>query len=138
MKRIQISLMLLLTLLPARAQQPSTIRSTSEEVVLDVIVRDKKGKTIKDLKPEDVEVLDNGQKREIKSFRLVEGREAVTGSARKELDPLRQVRLVTLLFERLGQNGRRLAREAALDLIKDDQQNVYYAVMTLDQQLNAL
>ena len=142
MKPIRISLVLLLTAvsLPVGAQQPqqSTIRSTAEEVVLDVIVRDKKGRSMKDLTAADVEVLDNGQKREIKSFRLVEGREAVTGGARKELDPLRQVRLVTLLFERLGQNGRRLAREAALDLIKDDQQNVYYAVMVLDQQLNAL
>ncbi len=135
--RTSAVLVLAAALLPVQAQQPS-IRTTAEEVVLDVIVRDKKGRTIKDLASGDLEVLDNGQKREIKSFRLVEGKEAITGTGRKELDPLRQVRLVTLLFERLGQNGRRLAREAALDLIKDDQQNVYYAVMVLDQQLNAL
>ena len=48
--------------LPARAQQTagSTVKSNVDEVLLDLIVRDKKGKPVTDLKPEDISVLDNG------------------------------------------------------------------------------
>src|SRR5690242_14340308 len=59
------------------ATAPTTIKSTAEEVVLDVVVRDKKGKPIKDLTADDFSVMDNGTKQQIKSFRLVEGTEAI-------------------------------------------------------------
>ena len=62
-------------------------------------------------------------------MRLVEGREAIEKGAKVQLDPLRQIRLVTLAFRPLGLDGRRLARSAALDLIKDQAQNVFYAVV---------
>ncbi len=99
--------------------------------MLDVVVRDKKGKLVKDLKPEDFQVTDNGEKRTIKSFRLVEGSEAVSSSGgRTQLDPLRQIRLVTLIFHGLDQNGRLLSRQAALDLIKSElSQNVFMSVL---------
>src|SRR5690242_16312994 len=77
----------------APAQGP-TVKATAEEVVLDFIARDKKGKPISDLKPEDVTVLDNGAKQDIKSFRLVRGDEAISttpgaGTASTvSLDPL--------------------------------------------------
>src|SRR5262249_9852141 len=104
---------------PASAPQP-TVRTTSEEVVLDVIVRDKKGKPVTDLKPGELTVLDNGTRQELASFRLVQGAEAISqGGAKTRLDPLRQLRLVTLAFEALGGvDQRNLARKAALDLIK--------------------
>ena len=49
---------------PARAQQTSgsTVKTTVDEVLLDLIVRDKKGKPVTDLKPADITVLDNGAK----------------------------------------------------------------------------
>ena len=42
--------------LPAPAQQTagSTVKTTVDEVLLDLIVRDKKGKPVTDLKPEDI------------------------------------------------------------------------------------
>lgn len=152
MTRIQIKYSALcivaLTMSGALAQQQqasnnappqTTIKSTAQEVVLDVIVRDKKGKAMKDLEPADVEVTDNGATQTIKGFRLVEGKEAISKGATVPLDPLRQIRLVTLTFERLGNDGRRLARQAALDLIKGSQaQNVFYSVMVIDQQLSVL
>src|SRR5689334_18567117 len=39
-----------------------TVKTTTDEVLLDLIVRDKKGKPVTDLKPEDLTVLDNGVK----------------------------------------------------------------------------
>jgi len=115
---------------------PETIKVTAEEVVLDVVVRDKKGKPIKDLTPEEITVTDNGSKQKIISFRLVEGKEAIAKGSTVPLDPLHQLRLVTLVFERLGVESRRVARQAAIDLVKGEQaQNVFYAVVAIDQRL---
>jgi VWFA-related protein len=127
--------------------QPTSIKTTAEEVILDVVVRDKKGKQVRDLGPADFEVTDNGVKQTIRSVRLVEGREAISkgtgaGGAKSTpaaLDPLRQIRLVTMVFERLSTEQRQFARNAALDLLKGSQaKNVFYAVMTIDQRLSVL
>src|SRR2546423_249410 len=147
MKLTRISWLLLLAI-AAPAQQginvtppgQPAIRTTVEEVILDVVVRDKKGKQVRELGPADFEVLDNGAKQTIRSVRLVEGREAISkgaaagATAPQALDPLHQIRLVTLVFERLSPESRRFARDAALNLLKSAQaKNVYYAVMTIDQ-----
>lgn len=124
---------------PPAANQTPTIKGSAEEVLLDVVVRDKKGKAITDLTPADIEILDDGARQTIQGFRRVEGREAISAGATTALDPLRQIRLVTLVFERLGPESRRFARAAALDLIKTSQaQNVFFAVMTIDTQLNVI
>ncbi|MBV8897988.1 MAG: VWA domain-containing protein, partial [Acidobacteriaceae bacterium] len=128
----------------------STFKTGSEEVVLDLVVRDKKGQPVKNLKPEDIEVYDNGSRKTITSFRLIEGDEALSeastqGSAaapavRKQLDPLRQIRLITLIFANVGDiNGKRLCRTAAVDLLKTElPQNVYMSVLVLDKSLQAI
>jgi VWFA-related protein len=127
---------------PAPAQQAAqTVKSNVEEVVLDLIVRDKKGKPVTDLKPEDISVLDNGAKQTITSFRLVSGSEALTSSGVKSaLDPLRQIRVVTLAFSALAEvDQRKMARTAAIDLIKGDQgTNVYFAVVAINTRLYVL
>ncbi len=126
---------------PASADKSqTTIKGGAEEVVLDVIVRDKHGKSVTDLTPQDFTITDDGTPHSVKSFRLVTGSDAVTGSGqRSKLDPLRQIRLVTLIFQGLDLTGRKLARDAALDLIKSDlPQNVYMAVMVIDHKLEAL
>lgn len=121
------------------AVQAPIIKSTVDEVILDVVVRDKKGKPIKDLTAADFKIEDNGVQQKVSSFRLVEGKEAVSQGARVPLDPMRQVRLVTLVFERLNVEPRRMAKQAAKDLIKGDQgTNVFYSVVAIDSQLFAL
>ncbi|HXB69461.1 MAG TPA: VWA domain-containing protein [Candidatus Acidoferrales bacterium] len=140
---LALMLATILVPLPAPAQQTAapTVRTTVDEVLLDLIVRDKKGKPLTDLKPEDLTVLDNGAKQTLTSFRLVSGSEAITSSgAKTALDPLRQVRLVTLAFEAMTEaDQRKLARTAAIDLIKGDQgTNVYYAVVVINTQLFVL
>lgn len=125
----------------APTHQPPTVKTTAEEVLLDLVVRDKKGKPIADLKPEDITVSDNGVKQTLTSFRLVSGSEAVSSIGDgKPLDALRQVRLVTLAFEAMSDiSQRKLARSAALDLIKGDQgTNVFYSVVVIDTRLLTL
>jgi VWFA-related protein len=130
---------------PAPEKTQSVIKGGAEEVVLDVIVRDKHGKAVTDLTAKDFEITDNGEKHAVKSFRLVQGAEAVASGAgagagqRTQLDPLRQIRLVTLIYQGLDLTGRKMARDASLDLLKSDlPQNVYMAVMVIDHQLEAL
>jgi len=130
---------------PAPEKTQTVIKGGAEEVVLDVIVRDKHGKAVTDLTPQDFEITDNGERRAVKSFRLVQGAEAVAAPAgagagqRTQLDPLRQIRLVTLIYQGLDLTGRKLARDASLDLLKSGlPQNVYMAVMVIDHQLEAI
>ncbi len=120
------------------AGQP--MNSKTEEVVVDAIVRDKKGRAITDLKQGDFAVFDNGQPRPIQSFRLVQGTSSVNASGgRRELDPMHQIRLVTFIFDRMDIDGLRLSKQAAMDMLGQDlPQNVYMAVYALDQKLEAL
>jgi VWFA-related protein len=131
----------LLAAAPVFSQQQPIVKTSVDEVLLDLVVRDKKGKPITDLKPEDIAVSDNSAKQAFTSFRLVRGAEAISseGTATR-LDPLRQIRLVTLAFEALSApEQRKLARAAALDLIKGDQgTNVFYSVVVIDTRLLVL
>jgi VWFA-related protein len=129
--------------IPASAQQAagSTVKTTVEEVLLDLIVRDKKGKPVTDLKPGDLTVLDNGAKQSLTSFRLVSGSDALTATGVKTtLDPLRQIRLVTLAFEAMSDAAqRKLARTAAIDLVQGGQgTNEFYAVVVINTRLLVL
>lgn len=126
--------------LSAQAPEPTTapsIKAKAEDVVLDVVVRDKKGHLVTDLKPEDFEVLDNGVPKKIDGFRLLQGTVAIIGNGtRTELDPLRQIRLITMIFQSSGPDARRLAYQAAQGLLRNNlPQNVYVAVMKIDFKL---
>src|ERR1022692_3814225 len=135
--------------LPAPAQQPAApaasqtpvVKTTVDEVVLDFIARDKKGKPVTDLKPDELAVSDNGAKQQPTSFRLVQGAEAISqGGTTTKLDPLRQLRLVTLVFEAMGDaTQRKTARTGAIDLVKGEQGgNVFYSVVVIDTRLLVL
>lgn len=124
---------------PAAADQ-ATFKAGSEETVLDVVVRDKKGRLVMDLAQNDFTIQDNGESKPIKSFRIVQGTEAINSSGgRAQLDPLRQLRLITLVFQGGDLEAKRLGREAAMELIKGElAQNVYIAVMAIDHKLQAI
>ena len=110
----------------ASSQAPSpTVRSTANEVVLDMVFRDKKGRAIHDIRPEEIHVLEDGVEQKVTSFHLVEGKSAELSGAAKtpadsgspSLDPMREVRLVTLVFEGLDQEGKRFFRQALKDIL---------------------
>jgi VWFA-related protein len=138
---ISAALILVAAAPPARPQQQPAVKTNVDEVLLDLIVRDKKGKPVTDLKPDEITVTDNGVRQTIISFRQVRGSEAISATgAATPLDPLRQVRLVTLAFEPLAApDQRKLARTAAIDLVKGDQGiNVFYSVVVIDTRLLVL
>src|SRR5262245_11489109 len=138
---------------PRTSDQGAAVRIGSEEVLLDVVARDKKGRPVTDLKVDEIEVYEDGVKQQINSFRKVEktdlneGAGASNGAAGaatgatpdNTVDPLRQINLVTMVFERLNNEGRLLARDAAREFLKSElRRNVMVAVFALDQRLQVL
>lgn len=119
------------------AQEPPVFRTTAEEVVVDFVVRDRRGRHVPDLRPEEIEVLEDGVPQKLKALRRVEGLEAqewVPGeeSRSRRLDPSRAVKLVLLVFDELGASSRALARRAVEDLMRHGvPPNTYYAVVQL-------
>ncbi|HLZ49312.1 MAG TPA: VWA domain-containing protein [Candidatus Acidoferrum sp.] len=159
MKRVTLALtaMLLSTMgLAAQQQSPQNssaqaaapaVRSATQEVLLDMVFRDKKGRTIHDIKPEEIHISEDGVEQKLTSFRAVEGKESGTSSApgaavegaAPSLDPMREVRLVSLVFEGLDQEGRRFFRQTLKDVLDmAPEQNLYFSVLTIDQRLQVL
>src|ERR1700753_3601002 len=115
----------------SKDQQDEVVRVGSNEVVLDAVVRDKKGRVVKDLSPSDFEVYEDGVRQDVTSFRLVtRGAGATTneGGARAGATPaaananapgasgrgVERVGAVALVFDRLSPESRVRARQAAL------------------------
>lgn len=133
----------LLILNAASAQERTAIQTSGEEVLVDVVVRDKKGRAVVNLDQSLFTVLDDGVPRPISSFRLVKGSEAVSSvngaSTTQKLDPIHQIRLVTLIFDRLSQGERAATRQAAMELLKTElPPNRYMAVFALGNELQAI
>ena len=141
--------------LPAQESNTPVIRSTTQEVLLDVVVRDKKEHLIRDLKPEEIRVLEDGVPQKLKGFRFTDTEseepsvappasatlsapvKAVT--ARPALNPLHNLNLVTIVFEQMGPGSRLFAQQAALQFLENEfRSNTYGGVYSLDYRLNAL
>ncbi|MGD0199827.1 MAG: VWA domain-containing protein [Bryobacteraceae bacterium] len=137
-------------LVPARAQESGlTIRTTVREVVLDLVVRDSRGRQVKDLKADEVEIYEDGIPQQIRGFRLVPGREIREGLARasgagavaQPVNVLRAVNLTCLVFHNiLGEPGKlRDALDAAQEFLSNPlQAGTYVGVFRLDAGLVTL
>ena len=77
---------------PAGRQSPDSVVVNTDEVLFDVVVRDRRGRVVNDLTAADFEVYEDGVRQEINSFRLVApagaaanagGRTASTGGDNK-------------------------------------------------------
>ena len=92
--KVVSSLLIAVLALPLNAQNPaptgpeSVFRAAGQEVLLDVVVRDKKGHLIKDLKKEDFEVSDDGAVQKILTFKVRQGGEISTAEAAASAAPL--------------------------------------------------
>ena len=111
---------------PVYSQQDDVIRVRSNEVKLDVVVKDKKGRPIKDLKASEFEVLEDGVAQKVESFRFVI-REPAPATAETKSDqpntgapatvtPTGGSRstpaIIALVFDRLSPEARALAKKA--------------------------
>ena len=139
----QIALVLLFVLMIATpvsmlAQTPSGQQQADEkvvigtnEVVLDAVVRDKKGRPVKDLKASDFQVSEEGVPQDVKSFRLVTGEAVSSGPAttaangpaakptRRAMEEFNSGHLgaMALVFDRLSADSRKRAHDATLSYV---------------------
>jgi VWFA-related protein len=129
---------------PAAPQAPSsegkpTYATGTARVVLDVVVRDKKGRPVADIRPEEIEVYEEGMKQTVESFKRVETeppRIEGVPPAPERPDASRQLNVVTFVFDQLGDDGRRLAQRAAdAFLEKGVRPNTWVSVFRVDQRL---
>jgi VWFA-related protein len=123
------------------AAGPPAFRTGTAVVLLDVVVRDKKGRPVPDVKPDEVEVYEDGTRQKVDSFRWVETEPLpVEGGAPSRVpDSARQINLVSLVFDQLGPDGRRLAAKAATSFLERGlRPNTWVAVFQIDQRLALL
>src|SRR5271170_1934269 len=107
----------------------AVIRTSVQEVVLDLVVRDSKGKIVKNLQQNEVEIFEDGVKQDIRSFRLIQGRDVFQqekGQSAKATvskaggNPLHAVNLVCIVFHNLDAYTKKYAVDAATEFIKND------------------
>jgi VWFA-related protein len=135
---------------PANEQTP-TIHATTREVILDLIVRDKHHRAIADIRPEEIEVYEDGVKQKINAFRNVQGGEqlkteealAKNNSAgpaseapKTTSTTLRELNFVSVVFGQIAPLNLEFAREAVLEFLKSGRlPNTYVTVYRLDRSL---
>jgi VWFA-related protein len=121
---------------PADQQNQEKIVISKDEVLFDVVVRDKKGKPITDLTAADFEVYEDGVKQNVDSFRFVSSTaaESITPSTSPNNNPgtptvpkatgtsaeaqeAAGVSAVAIVFDRLTPETRTRARDAALSYL---------------------
>ncbi|HEY6244992.1 MAG TPA: VWA domain-containing protein [Pyrinomonadaceae bacterium] len=139
--------MLILIAYETKAQKPTSVPATpaqeedrvvvgTNEVLLDAIVRDKKGRVVKDLQPSDFEIYEDGVRQDIKSFRFAKEATPTTtaipssetsgkpststnSGSRKPFLNIDRIGAVAIVFDRLSPEARSIARQAALAYLKD-------------------
>lgn len=138
---------------PANEQTP-TIHATTREVILDVIVRDKHHHAMADIRPEEIEVFEDGVKQKINAFRNVQGAEQLkTEEALAKNNPakpsaeaaktpstsLRELNFVSVVFGQIAPLNLEFAREAVLEFLKTGRMpNTYVTVYRLDRSLRVV
>ncbi len=137
---------------PGGAQPGEVIHAKVDEVALDLVVRDKKGRLVKNLTSGDVEIYEDGVRQQIRSFRLVTGGapaqplspghpeqpSSVAPAAPSPL-PLRANSLVCIVFHNLDTSTRKWAVDAAQEFIKNQlRPGTWMGVFNLDSRITPL
>jgi len=144
----------------ADRDQVPTIRTTTREVVLDVIVRDNHHHAVADIRPGEIEVFEDGVKQKINAFRNVQGTEqlqlerklangiAVENPAEKAsssqptrapANTLHELNFVSVVFAQIAPLDLEFAREAVLDFLESNNlPNTYVTIYRLDRGLSVV
>ena len=141
----------------SESQAQEKIVVERSEVVLDAVVRDKKGRPVTNLSANDFEIYEDGARQQIDSFRLITRgplKNATTDEQRPISQPVKTAKAATaiplpsvenkpgavaLVFDRLAPDARARAHAAALAYIEQGLgPNDYVGVFRMDQSLIAV
>lgn len=157
----------LLTPAPAQdqsktARQDDKVTVGTVEVLLDVVVKDKRGRVVTDLTAADFEVLEEGVKQPVESFRLItrnaamESGKASPVASERASSPVNApaspsaktsstsnadvgVSVVALVLDRLSPDGRKRAYDAAMNYIGEAKSlNNFVGVFAINLSVNTL
>jgi VWFA-related protein len=139
---------------PPTQQVEDKLVTGTTEVVFDAVVKDKKGRPVKDLHAEDFQITEDGVPQEVKSFRLVAGdtpdstaspgeKAAVAGPKGKarvlEAFNAGRIGTVALVFDRLSADSRTRSHDAAIAYVGNGLgQNDFIGVFGIDQTLSVI
>ena len=121
MKSIFLVLILVLSCFRIMGQNPTsnvqqTVKTT--EIFLDVLVHDKKGKIIRDLRPEELEVFEDGVKQPVSSFQFTDSvgqpKNLPDNKVISSPEALKSAHLVTLIFDHQDAQRFETTRQAAV------------------------
>jgi len=153
MKSFLSLFLIIVTALPlalvSAQEQDEVIRVRSNEVRLDVVVKDKKGHPVRDLKATDFEVFEDGVPQKIQSFRFVtresipvtpESKDKSDTSITTPMPSKRSTPTVTaLVFDRLSTEARALARKAGIAYAQEGMgTGSFTGVFGIDQTLRTV
>jgi len=143
-----------MVVVPDRAQEATpppaqpTIKVTATEVALDVVVRDKKGKQVKNLKPADLEVYEDGVKQQVLSFHMVSGKEserpkdkqqAAAPQPSAQSRPLRELNTIAIIFHNIDPVTRPHAIQIVKEFIKSNlPPESYIGIFNLNEKLEVV
>jgi VWFA-related protein len=157
--KISVSLLLVVTLglspygsvrgqTPPPQSQDEVVRVRANEVKLDIVVKDKKGRPVKDLTAGDFEIYEDGVRQQIGSFRFVLRETPPGGGAERKENkaetaaPVATAQrattpgVIALVFDRLSPEARALARKAGLAYAQQGMgAGDYTGVFGIDQSL---
>jgi VWFA-related protein len=138
---------------PQEPAQP-VIRTTTREVVLDLVVRDKHQHPVTDLRPDEVAVFEDGVRQNVRSFRSIRGTEQLEsertlakGESESQpktgeppaLNSMRQLNFVSVVFAQIAPLNLEFARRAVQEFLKSDTlPNTYVTVYTLDLNIGLI
>jgi VWFA-related protein len=139
---------------PPDSHERPVIHTTSREVLLDLVVRDKHQHLVQDLRQDEVQVYEDGVLQKIRVFHDVKGAEQLRterslersqtspAAARSEADKaqslnsLRQVNFVSVVFAQVAPLNLEFARESVLEFLKNDTlPNTYVTLYKLRHHL---
>lgn len=139
----------------AASPQTPMIRSTRREVLVDLIVRDKHHRLITNLRPEEVEVYEDGVRQKVNAFRNVAGAEQLETerNQQKTVQPseasvtagvnpvaaLRQINFVAIVLADIAPLNLQFARDAVDEFLKSDNlPNTYVSIYRQNRTLSVV
>jgi len=142
---------------PAVEPNRPVIHTTTREVLLDMVVRDKHHHPVTDLRPEEVQVYEDGVLQNVRVFRSIEGSEQMetersladtqktpalskrSGDDLHPLNSMRQVNFVSIVLAEIAPLNLEFARRAVVEFLKSDNlPNTYVTIYRLDRSMQVM
>ena len=126
---------------PVIGQGSAVIKSTVQEVLVDLVVRDKHQRMVRDLQVSQVQILEDGVSQEIRSFEFVssKGSRLLSGKLLDRFEPLHELNVIALVFGPMSNDARQNAGSMAHEFLRNPfLPNTLLGAFALNRRLDLL